>query len=268
MNATPQQQQDRSVPRVEVFRMPGGAEYVLHDIDESNVIVGKARFNGTVRVPDEIAVEGFLSSEAAGAPSDFEGLEVKLERPLRTFHPPSFGVTTLGNSHGFDKTGSTSGYVLWINGRGIMIDPPPYSSSTLEREGIHPQMIIGVIITHCHADHDAGAFQKVLTGARVAVITSPSIYKSFIRKYAALSGLKPSLLRHCHRYRPAVIGQPLQFQGATFHFTFSLHTIPCIAFRVEWRSRSIVFTGDHLNLPPLIDELEEHVSTQRYPPVY
>jgi len=33
----------------------------------------------------------------------------------------------LGNSHGFDKTGSTSGYVLWINGVGIMIDPPPYA---------------------------------------------------------------------------------------------------------------------------------------------
>ena len=141
-----------------------------------------------------------------------------------------------------------------------MVDPPPYSSSTLQREGILPQMIIGVIITHCHADHDAGAFQKILTGSRVAVITSPTIYKSFIRKYAALSGLKPSLLRHCHRFRPAIIGQPLRFQGAVFHFTYSPHVIPCLAFRAECRGRSIVFTGDHLNLPPLIAELEQTVS--------
>lgn len=256
MNATPEQIKDRSAPRVEVFRMPGGAEYVLHEVDADNSITGKVRISGTVRVPDEIAVEGFLTLD--------EGSEScsPLDPPptsLKTFHPPSFGITVLGNSHGFDKNGSTSGYVIWINGRGVMVDPPPYSSSTLEKEGILPQMIIGVIITHCHADHDAGAFQKILTGSRVAVITSPSIYKSFIRKYAALSGLKPSLLRHCHRFRPAIIGQPLHFQGAVFHFTFSLHVIPCIAFRVECKGRSIVFTGDHLNHPTLISELEATV---------
>ena len=44
------------------------------------------------------------------------------------FRPPSFGVTVLGNSHGFDCNGSTSGYILWVNGRGVMIDPPPFSS--------------------------------------------------------------------------------------------------------------------------------------------
>ena len=133
-------------------------------------------------------------------------------RPLPpSFHPPSFGVTVLGNSHGFDKSGSVSGYVLWINGRGVMIDPPPYSSATLEREGIRPRMIVGIILTHCHADHDAGAFQKVLTGSPVVVITTPTIYKSFIRKYAALSALSPALLRHSHRYKPAIIGEPLRF---------------------------------------------------------
>ena len=173
-----------------------------------------------------------------------------------TFHPPSFGVTVLGNSHGFDKSGSVSGYVLWINGRGVMIDPPPYSSATLEREGIRPRTIVGIILTHCHADHDAGAFQKVLTGSPVVVITTPTIYKSFIRKYAALSNLSPALLRHCHRHKPAIIGTPLRFQGATFQFTYTLHSIPCVGFRVEWRGRSMVFTGDHFNSPPDIDKLQ------------
>jgi glyoxylase-like metal-dependent hydrolase (beta-lactamase superfamily II) len=141
-----------------------------------------------------------------------------------------------------------------------MIDPPPYSSATLEREGIRPQMIMAIIITHCHADHDAGAFQKIMTGARVAIITTPTIYQSFIRKYSALSGLRPTLLRHSHRHRPAIVGQPLKFQGAVFHFAYTLHTIPCLSFKVEWRGRSIVFTGDHLNSPPVIDSLEEKVS--------
>lgn len=33
------------------------------------------------------------------------------------FVPPSFGVTVLGHSHGFDPKGCTSGYIIWVNGR-------------------------------------------------------------------------------------------------------------------------------------------------------
>jgi hypothetical protein len=269
--ATEEQKRTNSTARVEIFKMAGGTEYIVHDVDKDNVIIGKARFSGTVRVPDELSVEGFLSNEgltdhdpserADDSYQEYEPERLLVARSVApTFHPPSFGVTVLGNSHGFDKNGSTSGYVLWINGRGIMIDPPPYSSATLEREGIRPQMIMGCIITHCHADHDAGAFQKVMTGSRVAIITTPTIYKSFIRKYSALSGLRPTLLRHSHRHRPAIIGQPLNFQGAVFHFTYTLHTIPCLSFKVEWRGRSIVFTGDHMNIPDEIASLEERVS--------
>jgi hypothetical protein len=99
-----------------------------------------------------------------------------------------------------------------------------------------------------------------LTGSPVVVITTPTIYRSFIRKYAALASLSPALLKHCHRYKPAIIGQDLRFQGATFKFFYSLHSIPCIGFRVEWRGRSMVFTGDHLNSPDDIDKLEGKVS--------
>lgn len=262
-SATAEQIEARSVPRVEIFKMPGGTEYILHDVDEHNHIIGKTRLSGTVDVPDEIAVEGFLttdveSSVARVRAEDKEQSAAPLGGP-KGFYPPSFGITILGNSHGFDKNGSTSGYVIWINGRGVMVDPPPYSSATLEREGIHPQLIIAIIITHCHADHDAGTFQKVLTGSRVAIITAPSIYTSFIRKYSALSGLSPRLLRHSHRFRPAIVGKPLRFQGATFHFNFTLHTIPCLAVRVEWRGRSVVLTGDHLNMPSLLQELQSSV---------
>lgn len=255
--------------------MPSGTEYIIHDIDVNNVIVGKARFSGHVKVSETMGVEGFGgqplvddSKDTGQSKSDDDSVKSGdiIESPMLppappTFHPPSFGLTTLGNSHGFDKSGSVSGYVLWVNGRGIMIDPPPYSSATLEREGIRPRTIVGIILTHCHADHDAGAFQKVLTGSPVVVITTPTIYKSFIRKYAALASLSPSLLRHSHRYKPAIIGEPLRFQGATFHFTYSLHVIPCVGFRVEWRGRSMVFTGDHMNKPDEIDRLQETVCT-------
>lgn len=275
-NATSEQKLNKTAARLEIFKMAGGTEYIVHDVDENNIIVGKARFSGTVRVPDELSVQGFISASEITAndssendddgdtilgpgdgTADAKAALSSMVAPTSTFYPPSFGVTVLGNSHGFDKNGATSGYVLWVNGRGIMIDPPPFSSSTLEREGIRPNMIMAIIITHCHADHDAGAFQKIMTGSRVAIITTPTIYRSFIRKYSFLSGLRSTLLRHSHRHRPAIIGQPLRFQGAVFHFTYTLHTIPCISFKVEWRGKSIVFTGDHMNIPEKIDSLEE-----------
>lgn len=260
-DATEEQIAQNQTKRVEIFKMPSGTDYVLHDIDENNCIVGKARFSGHVRVSEGISVIG-LDDDHDDATSAAEDSSLGGSVPLMppTFCPPSFGVTVLGNSHGFDKSGSTSGYVLWINGRGVMIDPPPYSSATLEREGIRPRTIVGIILTHCHADHDAGAFQKVLTGSPVVVITTPTIYKSFIRKYAALSSLSPALLRHSHRYKPAIIGEPLRFQGATFNFTYTLHAIPCVGFRVDWRGRSMVFTGDHFNNPPALQKLMEKVS--------
>lgn len=271
--ATDEEKQNRSVPRVEIFKMPGGTEYIIHDVDKNNQIVGKARFSGHVKVSESMSVEGFGGQSILSDDNDIgqirlsDGSYNMIESPVipnapPSFHPPSFGVTILGNSHGFDASGSVSGYVLWINGRGVMIDPPPYSSATLEREGIRPRTIVGIILTHTHADHDAGAFQKVLTGSPVVVITTPTIYKSFIRKYAALASLSPALLRHSHRYKAAIIGQPLRFQGATFHFFYSLHAIPCVGFRVEWRGRSMVFTGDHMNKPDSIDKLQQDVSVR------
>lgn len=68
---------------------------------------------------------------------------------------------------GFDPKGSTSGFILWIYGKGIMVDPPPFSSQYLKKLGIPSVIIVGIIITHCHADHDAGAFHKVLDEQRV-----------------------------------------------------------------------------------------------------
>lgn len=43
-----------------------------------------------------------------------------------------------------------------------MIDPPPFSSNALRKEGIPPSLIEKIILTHCHADHDAGTFHKLV----------------------------------------------------------------------------------------------------------
>ena len=92
------------------------------------------------------------------------------------------------SSHGFDPNGSTTGFVIWANGSGIMVDPPPGSSQALEKLSIPPRLIKGIILTHCHADHDAGTFQKILKEQQVNLYTTETIFKSFMRKYSAISG--------------------------------------------------------------------------------
>lgn len=85
------------------------------------------------------------------------------------FNPPDFGVTFLGASNGFDPVDSTSGFIIWINQRGILVDPPAFSTDSLTDIGVPPNMLDKVILTHCHADHDSGIFQKLLCGHTVEV---------------------------------------------------------------------------------------------------
>jgi glyoxylase-like metal-dependent hydrolase (beta-lactamase superfamily II) len=59
---------------------------------------------------------------------------------------------------------------LFRSCRGIMVDPPPFSTHILKKKGITQNVIEWMIITHCHADHDAGAFQKILESSKVEVI--------------------------------------------------------------------------------------------------
>lgn len=100
---------------------------------------------------------------------------------------------------------------------------------------------------------------KILSSgaSSIVIITLPTIYESFITKYSALSGIDKSELKGSHRFRAARVGEPLRIFGSDFYFFFTLHTIPCVGFRVEWRGRSVVFTGDHLNNPEVMEELVE-----------
>lgn len=79
------------------------------------------------------------------------------------------------------------------------------------------------------------------------IITTRTIYKSFIRKYSALSGLERSFLENVSTFVPVYIQHRHQIRGASFRFFYSLHSIPCIGFEVTYGDKSIAFSGDHLN---------------------
>lgn len=71
-----------------------------------------------------------------------------------------------------------------------MVDPPPFASYHMKQMGIPSTLICAVIISHCHADHDAGTFHKILDDTKVEIITTRTIMNSFLRKYSAISGME------------------------------------------------------------------------------
>eukprot|EP00457_Paulinella_chromatophora_P000795 gb/GEZN01000795.1/.p1 GENE.gb/GEZN01000795.1/~~gb/GEZN01000795.1/.p1 ORF type:complete len:1074 (-),score=181.42 gb/GEZN01000795.1/:218-3439(-) len=174
---------------------------------------------------------------------------------FKRFVPPYFGITMLGNSDGFDAKGSTTGFVIWMNRRGIMVDPPPHSGALLRKVGINPRLMRGVVLTHCHADHDAGTFQKILEEGRVVLMTTPVILNSFLRKYNAISGLDIAILRKLFSFRPVLVGEDMKVYGGHLNFFYSLHSIPCVGVRAYCNGKSMIYSADTLNDPVRLDEL-------------
>ncbi|MCO5170237.1 MAG: cyclic nucleotide-binding domain-containing protein [Planctomycetes bacterium] len=214
---------------VTVERLPGDQGYVVRDGGAE-----RARVPARVRLPERERP----STEAPGA-----------------FHPPAFGVTVLGSSHGFDPKGKTTGFIVWINHRGLLVDPPMGSTDLLAQSGIAPKLIDGVILTHCHADHDSGTFQKVLEEGRVVLYTSPTILGSFLRKYSALSGLDEDFLRRLFIYRPVKIGSSVRVHGGELRFFYTLHSIPTVGFEAFYGGKSLVFSADTLYDPARIEDM-------------
>lgn len=174
------------------------------------------------------------------------------------YQPPMLGVTCLGPSHGFDPEANTSGFILWINHSGIMIDPPVNSTEWLRRSNVNPKLIDTIILTHCHADHDAGTFQKILEEGKITIYTTETVLDSFIRKYQALTKIPREELLELFDFVNVVIGREYQIHGASFRFNYALHSIPSLGFGFEFEGKSFYYSSDHLNAPPEIyDDLRD-----------
>jgi CRP-like cAMP-binding protein/phosphoribosyl 1,2-cyclic phosphodiesterase len=183
-----------------------------------------------------------------------------------SFMTPTFGVTVLGASHGFDPSGKTTGFLLWMGGRAILVDPPTDTTEYLRARGVAPKTIDGVILTHCHADHDAGTFQKLLEEGQVSLYTTTHILGSFLRKYSALSGLSEDLLRRTFSFHPVRIGAPVHVRGGELWFRYTLHSIPTLGFDAFYGNRSISISGDTLYDPERVTSMFESgvLSRARY----
>ena len=188
------------------------------------------------------------------------------QRLREPYRPPLFGVTCLGPSHGFDPGENTSGFIIWLNHQGIMVDPPVNSTEWLEDSNVSPKLIKSIILTHCHADHDAGTFQKILEEGKVSIYTTETVMMSFLRKYSALSDVPISYLMKLFDFHPVSIGKPVFIQGGKFNMFYTLHSIPTMGFSMEFQDQSFVYSSDHNNDPELHKKLKDDgiISQERY----
>ncbi len=168
------------------------------------------------------------------------------------FCPPSFGVTFIGTSHGFDGHGHTTGFILWIASRGILVDPPVGTNDFLLQNRIPATLLRDVILTHVHADHDAGLLPLLLRHPhRIAVHTFRSVHEAFQRKLRHKVA-EPELLYDWH----AVLARrPIKLHGALFECDFSFHALPTLCFTVRFGGRAIAYSADTFYEPQRLREL-------------
>jgi len=172
-----------------------------------------------------------------------------------TFEPPHFGITFIGTGHGFDPSTRTSGFILWVRGHGILVDPPVDTTEWMRENGLNPKLIDSVILTHCHADHDSGILQKILCEGRIKLYTTRTVLGSFIRKYRPLVGIDRRRFERLFDFMPLTVGEPVRIHGAEFWFQYTLHSVPTVGFQVFQGGKSLVYTSDTLHDPATIERM-------------
>lgn len=175
----------------------------------------------------------------------------------RRYRPPFFGVTVIGSGHGFDPNSDTSGFVIWVNGRGVLVDPPVDTTRWMKLHGVDSRLVDDLVLTHCHADHDAGTLQKLLEEGRVRLHTTHTVIDSFVRKYQGVLGLTSTQVRALFDFSPVVIGQQVNIAGASFTFRYNFHPIPTLGFDVAYQGKMVAYSGDHLNDRAQLTQLHE-----------
>lgn len=231
---------------------------------------GRFTYNGVTVSQD---AEGNFSVTKAGehiaeipGKIDFKTIYQIGERLHEPYVPPLFGVTCLGPSHGFDPHENTSGFLIWLNHCGIMVDPPVNTTEWLEDSNVNPKFIDSIILTHCHADHDAGTFQKILEEGKVTIYTTETVMGSFLKKYSAFADVDESYMRRLFDFKPVKVGQPFFIHGGRFDIFYTLHSIPAIGFNLKFQDQSFVYSSDHNNDPEIHEKLKgmDIISESRY----
>jgi CRP-like cAMP-binding protein len=171
---------------------------------------------------------------------------------------PRFGVTPLGTSHGFDHGGDFTCFILWINSKGILVDPSPEALVYLDRIGVAPQDVPYVFLTHVHSDHDGGLIAKLLGGSRTTVIASDPVFRAFAEKARLVTGhdfQREGLVEHISANPGRHAQIEIAGEVAQIVTRWNLHPIPTNGFKVTFAGRTFGYSGDTQYDPEILEGL-------------
>jgi CRP-like cAMP-binding protein len=173
---------------------------------------------------------------------------------------PRFGVTPLGTSHGFDHAGDFTCFIVWINGKGILVDPSHEALMYLDQIGIASVDVPYVFLTHVHSDHDGGLIATLISGSRTTVIASDVVFRSFIEKAQLITGHdfeREGLVEHVS----ANPGSPAQIElggeVAMIDTRWNFHPIPTNGFKVTFAGLVFGYSGDTQYDPAFLQQLHD-----------
>ncbi len=206
--------------------------------DQRNVVIDGVTIKATRKGCFKIWEEGILLGEVDTTTFTLPTHPPDLfkEKPLE---PPAFGVSFVGSGSGFSPFRRTTSFVLWIDGKGILVDPVMDPWAELNRLGIDEADVPSVLLTHCHADHDAGMIRAVLHQRRVRLLTSRVIFESFLRKAKALAGCS---IREYVDFVEINPGDSFKLGRAHIVVSSAFHSIPTIRFEAvfhDTRSKTL-----------------------------
>ncbi len=150
---------------------------------------------------------------------------------------PRMGATFLGVGSGFCPYRRNSCVIIWVEGRGVMVDAFSDNNEVLLAHGITENDIGAMFLSHVHSDHDAGFIEKVLSGQRLQVMTSRIIFESFLRKIEAITLFPCDVIESFIDFVELEPGKKVKvpgYENTWIEFDYSLHSIPSGRLRLTY----------------------------------
>src|SRR5262245_2931187 len=242
---------------VDFFVLDGKATVIPLPSAEVQVAPSGRGFDVRITQPDGRSSEKKLE---VGTPSRLlRHIPIELRAAIQfASERPRFGVTPLGTSHGFDASGDFTSFIIWINGKGILVDPSSEALAYLDQIGVAPADVLYVFLTHVHADHDGGLVEKLVGGSPTRVIASDPVFRAFVEKARLVTGrdfererlVTPISANPGHRVRIEVTGDYAELETR-----WNLHPIPTNGFKLTFGGRTFGYSGDTQYDPPTLEDL-------------
>ncbi len=242
---------------VEFFALSGEATVIPLPAAEVTVMPAGRGFDVRITQPDGRSSGKKL--EVSAPPQMLRQIPAELREAIQfSSERPRFGVTALGTSHGFDASGDFTSFVIWLDGKGIIVDPSSEALAYLDQIGVSSLDVPYVFLTHVHADHDGGLVEKLVSGSQTRVIASDPVFRAFVEKARLVTGHdfeREQLVTHI----AANPGKPVRIEVggdvALLETRWNLHPIPTNGFKLTFEGRTFGYSGDTQYDPVMLEDL-------------